>query len=128
MKNISAFWAKLIGLYMLITCIGLFINLHQYQLLITEVSKNNGLVMMSGIFTLFLGLAIVVSHQVYKGWPILVTIIGYWACIKGVILLFYPNLVHHFATSLQHYDLRYTVIPSIIIGIILLYCGFCRSK
>lgn len=123
----SKFWARVLGWYMVIVGTGMFFTMPLFHELVKELSKNPALLMITGIFTLFLGLTIVVSHQVWRGWPILVTIIGYWAAIKGGILLFFPSVMHYFASLWGSHNMTYASIPSVILGLILLYCGYFKN-
>jgi hypothetical protein len=98
-----------------IVSIGVFVDIKEYQNLMMEMANNHSLTMTMGIFTVFLGLAIVVNHQVWKGWPIIVTLLGYWITIKGLVLLYFPQWVHH-------------ITPALIIGFILGYYGFFHHR
>ena len=70
--NNSIFWARLLGLYAIIVSLGTCFRLSEMHALMTSLASNHVSSMLLGFFTLFLGLAIVVDHQVYKGWPIIV--------------------------------------------------------
>ncbi|MBS0287803.1 MAG: hypothetical protein JSR17_10940 [Proteobacteria bacterium] len=118
--NTSTFWARVLGLYMFIVGVGMFFTFPQFQQLVLNLSKDHALLMITGIFTLFLGLTIVVSHQVYRGWPILITLLGYWVSIKGCLLIFFPSVVNQFITLWQTHNMSYASIPSVVLGLILL--------
>lgn len=122
--NNSIFWARLVGLYAIIVSIGTCFRLKEMHALMASMASNPVNSMLLGFFTLFLGLAIVVDHQVYKGWPIIVTILGYWIAIKGIALLFFPQWITPFLTLWQSKYMIYAPVPALIIGVILLYCSF----
>lgn len=123
MRN-SIFWAKLLGFYTVILAIGMFVSKGDYENWINIINTQPGVIMALGMFTLLLGLAIVVSHQVWRGWPILVTILGYWITLKGMVLLFFPEWVIQAIAYSKTLDPQYTPVPALVIGLILLVLAF----
>lgn len=128
MMNYSIFWARLIGLYAVLLAIGVLLDVQSYQALIKDMDQNHSLTITMGIFTLLLGVAMLVTHQVFKGWPILVTLLGYWITIKGMLLLAFPSIVHHVILFWENKNWYLAPLPSLLIGLILLYFGFCASR
>lgn len=127
--NKSIFWAKLLGLYSIILAIWTFHNIKGLHTTMLALENNAPLLMVMGLFTLFLGLSIIVSHGIWKGWPIIVTLVGYWITIKGLVLLFFPEWINKIITFWQGKNMIYTPIPALVIGLILLFCGFfCHKK
>jgi hypothetical protein len=85
-----------------------------------------------GIITVAAGLAMVLAHNIWSGGaqPVVVTLVGWIALIKGLLILFLPADVHAeiIMSWLRHPLLFYvSMVPSLLIGIYLTYCGF-RSK
>lgn len=121
--NLSNFYARTFGFYLIIMSVGLFFKPQQLQNLI---SMSNSAVMMAlGIFGLIFGLAVVVSHQKYHGWPLLITLIGYWATLKGILIIFFPEL----SLQILNYFLHANTIAiglgiDFALGVILLFCGY----
>lgn len=124
----SIFWARLLGLYTLIMSVGLFFHLKKYQTLMTELSQNNMVLMILGMFTLFLGLTIVLSHRTIRGWPIIITVIGYLVILKGILLMFFPHWIQKALSIWQSFDNYIAIIPPLIVSIILLICGFVVKR
>lgn len=125
----SLFWARVLGFYAVIVSIGCFLHIDKMYKLLVDLSSNPSAMMVVGMFTLFLGLAIVVSHSVWRGWPILVTVLGYWIVFKGITLLFFSKWISHIVAFWQGRDLSYAPIPALVIGLILLFCGyFCKRE
>lgn len=127
MVNVSRFWARVLGLYTVIFVVGIFHEPLTYLHVIIGMIRNPAILLLLGSFTLFLGLCIIVSHSIWKGWPLLVTILGYWIALKGILILFYPawlnKMVHLWG---NHFYL--STFLSFIIGIVLLYLGFFHKK
>ncbi len=122
--NYSLFWARLLGFYIVILCAWAFLNVKNLQPMILELTTNHGVSMLVGIFTIFLGLAIAVSHSIWRGWPIVVTLIGYWIIIKGSVFLFFPHLINNIMAYWQGKNMMFAPIPALLIGLYLLYCGY----
>ena len=82
----SIFLAKLIGPFFAIVGISVLMNADAFRAIAKEFMKSPGLVFLSGLLTLPVGLAIVLTHNVWvANWPVLITIVGWLAVITGVI-------------------------------------------
>lgn len=127
--NYSIFWARLLGFYIVILCAWTFLNIKDLHSMLTDLTSNHGVSMAVGFFTLFLGLAIAVSHSIWRGWPIVVTLVGYWIIIKGSVFLFFPHFINNIVAYWQGKNMMFAPIPAFVIGLYLLYCGyFCQRK
>lgn len=122
--NITIFWARLIGLYAVIISVGSFLELDYFHSLFVDMAHTPTIMMTLGLFTLILGLAIVLTHPIWKGWGIMVTLVGYMICIKGFLLLFFPHLINFALDYWQHHNMRFAFLPAFIVGFILLISSF----
>jgi uncharacterized membrane protein len=121
--NLSFFYAKLFGFYLVIMSIGMIFRPQLIHDLILR-SNNNELTTL-GIVCIIFGLAIVISHQIWKGWPIIITILGYWIVIKGIIVVFYPEIILKLANyAWEANNLHIVVGIDLVCGVILLICGY----
>jgi len=80
----SVFLAKLIGPVFLVAGLSVLINPQRTRQLGREFIDSEALIFLSGIITLPAGLAIVIVHNVWAGWPAIVTIIGWLAVLAGI--------------------------------------------
>ncbi|MBI2791001.1 MAG: hypothetical protein HYX61_03495 [Gammaproteobacteria bacterium] len=123
--NYTIFYAKLIGLYMLIMSVGMFINSKNFRILIVESATNTSLNMFAGVISLLFGLTIVLTHPLWQGWPMIITIIGYLAVLKGIVRVCFTNsvasMVHQFRSIKIYYFIS---VLCLLLGIILLYYGY----
>ena len=88
----SIFLAKLIGPVCLVIGIGLLINGKAFRTLAREFLDNPALMFLSGVITLPVGLAVVLTHNVWAGdWRILITILGWLAVIGGAARVLIPQ-------------------------------------
>lgn len=125
----SKFLSKVLGIYLILVSLAMFVNLEQLTLYVQDLLKNAPLMLVIGFWTLILGLLMVVSHNVWQwNWRLLITIISWIVLLKGASMVFYPHYVDK-ATLLfmQNKSIAYSTAGfELILGIILTYLGFKR--
>jgi hypothetical protein len=58
------------------------------------IMSDPGFLVQAGFMNLIIGVAIVVGHNVWDGsWRVVITVVGYLALLKGVVLLAWPNVL-----------------------------------
>lgn len=88
----SIFIGKVLGIYMLITCIALLFNQKYYRETFKEIIDNKSFFIISAIISLIIGILIIITHNIWiVQWQLLITILGWIALLKGIFLLFFPN-------------------------------------
>jgi hypothetical protein len=88
----SIFLAKLIGPFFLILGASLLINRVQFRAMVDEFVRTPALVFLTGLMILPVGLAIVITHNVWSAdWRLLITILGWLAIISGALRLLAPQ-------------------------------------
>jgi hypothetical protein len=88
----SIFLARLIGPLMLAVGIGIFVNGQVYRMLADEFLRSRALIYLSGLLTMTAGLAIVLTHNVWRAdWPVIITILGWLALIGGAVRIIAPQ-------------------------------------
>ena len=98
----------------------------------TALLNNAALIWVLSVITLTSGLAMVLAHNVWSGGalPVVVTLCGWAALIKGLLFLFLPTGVESdFILSALRNPLLFYVwmTPSLVIGIYLSYSGFASK-
>lgn len=89
----SRFIAGLIGPTLVAVAISILINGGMVADMVSQMSANYSLLFISGVITLPVGLAIVIGHNVWRGWPAVITVFGWLAVIAGVLrIIFAPHL------------------------------------
>ncbi|MHB8405529.1 MAG: hypothetical protein ACYDCJ_08920 [Gammaproteobacteria bacterium] len=118
MEN-SKMIAGLVGPSMLLIGAVVLLNMQLFPRVVEEAMLSPLLVILAGLITFVVGLAIVRVHNRWtKGWPVIVTIIG-WICILGGLLrALFPVLVAQIAV-------RVIRVPGILptVAVILLALG-----
>lgn len=90
----SQFIASLIGPVLLAISASLLMNRDAFLDALKHISKNDMLlIFFAGITLLIAGIAIVRVHDVWTGWPTVVTLMGWLAIFGGVFrILFAPRM------------------------------------
>ena len=84
---------RLISAVYIAVGLGLLIRPKHYRAMFEEFMGSPALLYLGGITALLVGLLIVLFHNVWTGgWIILLTVIGWMALLKGVLLLVLPDL------------------------------------
>ena len=93
--------AGLIGPTLAAIAIALLFNFGSFPEFAEQVSRDPALIFVSGILLFIAGLAIVRAHNVWtRGWPILVTILGWLAVLSGLVRMLFPIRLAAIAASL----------------------------
>lgn len=123
--ELSVFYAKLLGLYLLVVGSVWAFCTKQVGLACREILASRGMIVFSGLLCLFLGLVIVLSHPVWEiNWRGLISLLGVLAIVQGIMRTGFSAQMQHFA---QIYFKRLAKVVNIIVillGIVLTYYGF----
>jgi hypothetical protein len=122
--NTSLFIAQLFGFLYTVVGIGIFLNQKYYQKLCDEMLKSPLFLYIGGAIDLSIGFVIVTFHNYWvSDWRVLITLIGWIALGKGVLLLIWPqSLLNYAKWWMKRMQLVGTV--SLLLGLILGYFGF----
>jgi len=119
--------ARIIGPVQVAGAVAVLLNLDTGQHLMEEFSKSASLCYLGGFMALLLGLVILEFHHAWEaGWPVIITILGWIAVVKGVALMVFPGLI----MSLWH-PVTTTTVPlllssavSLLVGLFLTFKGY----
>ncbi|MCI4680888.1 hypothetical protein K9U39_01420 [Rhodoblastus acidophilus] len=120
MSPLTIFLGKFLGLSYLITCVVCMARPKATLDAANSMAEDSGLLLMSGIFTMAAGVAVVIGHNVWSGGalPIAVTVLGWLMLIKGVVLMAMPPRLliasYRFLNSPARF--RLLMIPATIFG------------
>jgi len=93
----SRFIAALIGPTVMAVGLSMLMNPGLIAGLAADITDSPGLMMTSGVLAMLLGLAILKSHNRWKGWPLAVTLFGCLAVIGGILRIVTPDFVSSLA-------------------------------
>jgi hypothetical protein len=123
----SIILAKILGFYFLALGLAFFLNTNRLKNIYSGISKDENFLFMGGILALLIGAVIVSIHNEWVwGWPVIITVLGWWSLIKGFTLFAYPDFIKLFSFLENQSDLFYKTISLfyIVLALFLLYKGY----
>jgi hypothetical protein len=93
MSAITIFLGRLLGLYLVAISGGMLANRRRTLATLDEMARSGPWMLLSAMVATAGGLAVMLGHQVWGGGalPVLVTLVGWAALLKGVTLLPVPS-------------------------------------
>jgi hypothetical protein len=130
--NVTVFLARFLGLFLIIESLSMLTQKPGMLELITSFIQDRPLLFIVEILGVLGGLAMVLGHTVWSGGllPVVVTLIGWVALIRSVVLLFIsPEAVRNFITAIR-FEQNYYLFAgiSLLLGLYLTYAGFKRRR
>jgi len=90
----SVFLARLIGPVMLVIGLAVFANQRAFRDMAEEFLASPALLFLSGLLVMPMGLAIVLTHNIWAAdWRVLITLFGWLNAVGGVVRLIAPAWV-----------------------------------
>ena len=112
--DVSIFLAKAIGLYYVIVAIAMFVNSSKFTAFLSDFAKNSTMLIPAGLFTLLIGILLVLTHNVWdSSWRIIISVIAWMALI---------SMIKRCVKSKQSYYSAVVIV--LVLGIVLCYFGF----
>lgn len=120
------FLAKLIGLYMLIQGITLFLRASDLKGIAKEFMHSPLMQIFGGSMAVIAGLLIVMNHNVWDTyWQSFISLFGWLALLKGVMLLWAPELMRDVMEMFERpAAMRVASLTVYTIAILMLAFGF----
>jgi putative exporter of polyketide antibiotics len=129
MSDRTVFLSKLIGIYCILVAISMAVNKDAMLQMVTALVHDAPVLYVFGLTIVAAGLAVILSHNVWAGGavPVIVTLVGWLALLKGLLFLFVPPPaaagIAIWGTPYQNYY-YVDVALALILGIYLTYEGF----
>ncbi len=90
----SLFIARILGPVLLSVSIGIITNQKFYRKVMEDYCKNAAVVFFTSIAPLAVGIAIITVHNIWIAqWPVIITLFGWCAIVKGAWAIIFPNTV-----------------------------------
>ena len=97
----SRFLAQLMGPVLLAGAIGMLANPTGARAMAREFLASSALIYLSGLMTMAVGVAIVLTHNVWTAdWRVLITLFGWAAAIGGAMRIILPAQVRSFGETM----------------------------
>ena len=123
--EVSFFLARIFGVYLIIAALAVMVNKNRYKKAYKELQRDSMETHLLGALPLTAGLLVISFHNVWVGWPILITVLGWAMVIKGALLLIAPDLMLKFTKDMGLVEIiNLYGFAGIVIGAFFVYIGF----
>lgn len=125
--DLSSFFAKFLGLYLLIIVTVWLTRKKYFENGVRDVISSDGMFALTGAVHIIVGLIIAILHPIWTAdWKGLITLIGYASLVQGIVRLAFPIQARRsILQSLEKGSWIWIVVAGII-GLILTYNGFAH--
>ncbi len=132
MDRQTIYLGRLIGLFLLIAALAMFLDRDSIVEMATALIDDRALLLIVGLIALVIGLAIVIGHNVWTGglFPLVITLFGWSQLVRGLLLLFLPveaQIAFFQVMRLEDFFYVYAGIP-LLLGAYLTAVGFMSSS
>ena len=111
--------------------IGIFVSPDFYKKLFADFVDNAAIMYLGGVTALVVGFLIVAFHNTWtRDVSVIITILGWLALIKGVLILVWPRLMVGITKAMMKKEnaLRIEAIAIVILGLLFSFLGFCPKS
>lgn len=124
--ELSILIAKIIGIIYLSFGVGLLLNQQFYKNEIPKLLENTAYLILGGFIAIIIGVLIIDNHNYWvKNWTVIITIIGWIAILKGILLLAFPTLTKIYEPIVNSENFYKILGPFVLIfGLVFIYLGF----
>ena len=126
----SQFLAQLMGPVLLVGAIGMLANLAAMRAMAREFLASPALIYLSGLITMSVGVAIVLTHNVWAAdWRVLITLFGWAATIGGAARIALPGQVRKIGEAMLKGSNAVMTVGGIVwlaVGALFCFVGYFR--
>ena len=118
--------ARILGVIYFSFGVGLLLNSNYYKEIMQKLLDNAGYMLLAGFFAVVVGFLIIENHDIWTdAWTSIISIIGWIALIKGILILAFPRSFGIFKPMLTGKAMHYVLTPFVLLfGLFFLYYGF----
>jgi len=111
--------------------IGILFNPEYYRKMLADFADNGGVLYMGGIMSLIVGVLLIMFHNTWtKDFSVIITVLGWLALIKGILILILPEVMVSLVKSILKSPkfMKIEAIIAIVAGLFFTYLGFCPKS
>ena len=111
--------------------LGILLNPGFYKKLFEDFVENSFALYFGGIIALAIGYLILAFHNTWtRDWSVIITIVGWLALIKGILILIQPKIIVVLSKAMAKKEslLRIEAVVIILAGLALAFLGFCPKS
>ncbi len=120
----SIFIAKIFAIVYLFIGLGMLMSSKYYKDMLMGMVKDTSMLYFGGIMATLAGFLIINAHNVWTGWPILISVIGWAALLKGFMLLVFPEHFAFWGKMFKKWNMSTLGVFVIAFGLLFGYFGF----
>lgn len=103
--ELSLYLAQLLSIVLVVVGLAILLRPKHYAKAYKNWMKSDGLMLLTGMITLVLGVVLVLAHNVWvASWEVLITIVGWGAVLKGVLILLLPKEMEKLMNSVLKFN------------------------
>lgn len=124
--ELSILIAKITSVVYLSAALGAVFSRDHYRRVLDDLFKNAALTYLMGFTAVILGSLIVNYHNTWgKDWTVLITILGWLALMKGVLIIAFPGFVQSYSKLIiEGKGLLFFPYIAALVGLVFGYFGF----
>jgi len=129
MMETSILIAQIAAVVYLGVALGAFVDRGYFRRIVNDFYGNAGLTYIGGFMAVVVGFLIVHVHNHWVAdWTVLVTILGWLALIKGMVIIVLPQHIRRVSTAALG-DTGLKIIPwlALLLGLLFAYFGFVQG-
>jgi hypothetical protein len=132
MSSRTTYLSRLLGCWAVL--VGLAMMMHKQAMveMMKELADSSVAMYLAGLIAIAVGLAMVLGHNVWRGGalPVVVTVMGWWSLIKGLLCLFLPQGAIAGLLGGLVYEHYYYLSPAItlLLGLYLIYASSIANR
>ena len=90
----TIFLARAIGLFGVISTLAIILRYEKFLEIEKSIAKNITTIYLSGFLIVMTGALLVAGHNIWIwDWPVMITLLGWVALLKGLLRIFFPDTV-----------------------------------
>lgn len=122
---LSNYLAEIFGISIVVISLALLLRDRYIKRIFSSV-ENEECMLFCGFVSFVIGIAIILAHNVWvKNWQVIVTILGWMSLLKGLAMLFMPELVKSYVKKVENKNwLPIALVVMVFVGLVITYFGF----
>ena len=122
---------QIFSLFYITVGVGILVNPGFYKKLFEDFIENAAVMYLGGIMALLVGYLILAFHNTWTGgFSVIITIFGWLAMIKGLVILIRPKIMIALSKAILQKEniLKIEAVVIIILGLAFSFLGFCQKN
>lgn len=97
----SSLYAQILGLFFFLTGLTMLMHTARWKKTFSEIVASHALLAITGVVSTLVGLIVVVTHNLWvSDERVLITLLGWFMLIQGLLRMFYPDAFVEIAKNL----------------------------